>query len=223
MKKLIAILVIAIVLVGAVFAETHTLTVRTTVNGIIPAFQLRYGTGDVYTNKTADDNTTSVIDAATQFSATGTFGEVNDYDDGYIQEAEDISLTDVTADFYAVLAIGGKQENVSYKLTFEAGAFNTKVNGVQDSTTETACTSSTIAVAENYNATTHGAIVTLAQAASAITNNPANSKAWVITMKGAPATSKIDLVKFTPTWGRNPNVDIGNYTANVTLTITVEQ
>jgi len=38
------------VLVGAVFAETHTLTVRADVTEVLPAFQLAYGNLKTNTN-----------------------------------------------------------------------------------------------------------------------------------------------------------------------------
>ena len=58
MKKLIAILTIAIVLVGAVFAdpktsEAHHLTVQATVSEVVPQFQLKLGTA--VTNTTPND------------------------------------------------------------------------------------------------------------------------------------------------------------------------
>lgn len=218
MKKLIAILMVLALIAGFAFAETHTVNVSTTVGPVIPSFQLRHGLGTVYTNSGADQNTVSTPVASAQFGA-GDHGEVSyEENTSTINLGKDISAESITEDFYAVLAIGGKQDNVSYKLKFTAGAFNTKKNGILVEG-GSPCTASAIVAAENIG--TYNKVVVPGSAVEADSAN--NVKAMTITMKGAPALSKIDLVKFTATWQRDPDVDMGTYNADVTLEITVVQ
>ena len=212
MKKLIAILTIAIVLVSVVFAdgETHKLTVSTTVGEVIPSFQLRYGANGVYTNNTADSNsiTNKTYNGQLDMTTPNEFSVAD-----AIDLNQDIAVGDVTADFYAVLAIGGKQNNKVYTLSFSAGAFDTTHNGAADAT---ACTYSCI---NNIVGTTKQNVV-VSNALTGVELSAGNTKSCTITMKGTAAEEKIDLVKFTAKWSRNEDVDVGTYTADVILTIT---
>ena len=210
MKKVITILAILVVLTSAVFAETHKLTVKTVVADVTPSFQLRYGTDGVYTNATADSNS---IDTQ---SYPGQYGVTEDLTvTTAIDLEQDISTGDVTADFYAVLAVGGKQKNKTYKLTFTAGAFNTTNNGAEDLSP---CTESAInkVLSDEY------AEVVVTDATTGNENEAVNSQFCTVTMKGAPAEEKIDLVKFSALWARNKDVDVGEYTADITLLIELQ-
>lgn len=213
MKKAITILAILAIVVGAVFAETHSLTVSTTVAEVVPCFQLRYGADGVHTNATADTNSINAKTYANVWTANGQYGDLSAQ--GAIDLNQDIAVDDVTADFYAVLAIGGKQTNKTYSLSFSAGSFDTKHNTILEAT---ACSQSSL---NNIVLNTHPTVVT----SNATTGNDLEDGATqdcTITMVGAAAEEKIDLVKFSALWPRKPNADAGTYTANVTLTITVD-
>ena len=209
MKKAITILAVLIVLVGAVFAEEHRISVKTIVGEVIPSFQLKYGAAGVHTNTGADSNNITNKVYNGQY---GTAQEAYTVAEA-VDVQQDISMTDVTASFRAVLAIGGKQNNKSYTLAFAAGSFNTTHNGAADAT---ACSQTSL---NNLVGTTKQNVVISA----ATTDNPLTdgaSKSTTITMKGAAAEEAIDLVEFTAKWPRNEDVDVGEYTADVTLTIT---
>ena len=121
MKKLIAILTIAIVLVGAVFAaETHQLQITTTVGEYQPIFQLVYDTTKTNTTRqsltpaqpTRDDN-----------------ADGNDFRDGQtytINSVIDASGTDITTTDFSdsvTARLGAKVKlaaSATYTLTFRA-------------------------------------------------------------------------------------------------------
>ena len=111
MKKLIAILAIAIVLVGAVFAtsESHTITVKADVDSVTPKFQLVFGS-----RSTNNANSTPVDFAA------GPYTEGNNTTDkidvGFKLDAGG------TATFYAKIANNAKIVQ-GYTLTFGGGTF----------------------------------------------------------------------------------------------------
>lgn len=226
MKKVLTILAIMIVAVCAVFAaETHKITVGTTVAEVLPSFSMRYeNSATVRTNNSAYENSIENKVFNNQFDASKSYNDANygmtgEVANTFVDTGLDISTQNVVANFYAVLAIGGRQDNKGYTLKFTAGSFNTKVNGVQSPETATACSSSTIGIEGTaLSGTTNQAIVVSAGQDEDVTAN--NAKAWKITMKGAPVTSVLDLVKFTATWNRNSAVDVGTYTADVTLEIT---
>lgn len=116
MKKLIAILAIAIVLVGAVFAdEAHNITIQADVTGIDPAFRLVAGTGNsaVATNSPTTGNPVA-FGAATDL--TKAYG-----DTGFNLDAGG-SFT-----VYAKLANLPKQVQ-AYSLIFSDGVFSVKRN-----------------------------------------------------------------------------------------------
>jgi len=218
MKKAITILAMIAIVAAAVFAdpapasEKHTLTVKTVVAEVIPSFQLKYVSNNaVYTNATADSNNINTQTYGGQFADQGAYGDQNTA--GVIDLNQDISRADVTATFRAVLAIGGKQKDKIYTLAFEAGAFNTTHNGGDDST---ACSQTSLNNVVNNTKPT--VVISAATTGNQLSNG--NSKSTTITMKGAAAEEKIDLVEFVAKWPRNEDADMGEYTADVTLTIT---
>lgn len=109
MKKLITILAIMMVLVGAIFAdsESHQIKITVTINETIPAFQLKYSTANsnsgksVFTNG-AKRNDNTPVTASIDF------------------ESDDDEDRAVTVNAY--LANNAKQ-NASYTLTFSDGVF----------------------------------------------------------------------------------------------------
>ena len=217
MKKLIAILMVLAIVAGFAFAETHKMTVDTVVGEVSPSFQLQYRADSAVktTNADASDNTLGnpssnpVVDPVYN----GTFGSpITDltYAD-VIHSGKDISKEDITATFYAVLAVGAKQKNKTYTLKFTAHPFVTKANDVDHNVP---CTSSTL-TSEIPNSAAK--IVALDGTATATGDN---IKAQNIKLLGAPATTAIDLLSFEATWTKDPTVDMGTWKADVTLDIT---
>ena len=116
MKKLITILVILTVLIGAIFADTsesHQIKITVTIEETIPAFQLKF-TG---TDRTANSNATPVTftNGAERSDNTAATASIN-------FESNDAAARTITVDAY--LANTAKQSKV-YTLTFTDGAFKT--------------------------------------------------------------------------------------------------
>ena len=118
MKKLIAILAIAIVLVGAVFAEptpkkeTQTIYVYAEIEEVTPIFQLRYGTS-------VSDNGSSTFETGTVFTDAASYaiGADNDRIDvlADLNDGQDIVVS-------AVVNNAAKAYRL-YTLTFKGGVF----------------------------------------------------------------------------------------------------
>lgn len=109
MKKLITILVILIVLVGAIFAaaESHQIKITVTIAEVVPAFQLKYKTANSNSNGTAFTNAAQRVDS-TSVNADLDF------------ESNTASDRLVVVD--ACIANAAKQSKV-YTLTFSDGVF----------------------------------------------------------------------------------------------------
>ena len=116
MKKLIAILAIAIVLVGAVFAaETHTLRVKSDVGEVLPAFNLFHVEG-TDTNSSA----TNVVDLTTPGSYTS------------VTTVTDTNFNLDAGGSFSVVAevINAVKTNKGYTLTFKGGVFQVTRNTI---------------------------------------------------------------------------------------------
>ena len=224
MKKLIAILTIAIVLVGAVFAETHTVTVKTHVPLVEPVFKLTASAkpGEQGTAVNATDT-----NGTADWSATANY---NTTIDG--TETLDISTKDIIGTFTAVLANKAKDGN-PYTLTFTAGPINAKAYGTGDK----ARTRVDYKVEPEHTSETNyltNAIGTTGGAATGIVSDGVQTKAWDATNLQLSQAIKIHfngtectegkIAVFTVTWGADsavlPNTtDSETYDATVTLTI----
>ncbi len=114
MKKLITILVILTVLVGAIFAaaESHQIKITVTIAEVVPAFQLKYKTAN------SNSNGTAFADAAQRVDSTSVVADLN-------FESDTASDRLVVVD--ACIANAAKQSKV-YTLTFSDGAFKTSGN-----------------------------------------------------------------------------------------------
>jgi hypothetical protein len=138
MKKAITILAVLIVLVGAVFAETHTIRLKTVVDEVIPAFQLSNTSLTAF--KDVDGVKTEVANVqqytnpktgnpaeADEFAANGdhTYGTESRAD----VNVGDLSKYDVTVGFTVYVANKAKTLT-DYRLTFTAGSFAVERNGV---------------------------------------------------------------------------------------------
>lgn len=215
MKKVLTVLTILVVVLGCVFAEdpaptpaptpaseTHNITIATTVDAVTPSFQLKY------TNVAADANT--LLKNGQQ----GQFANGSEYEAGPVDTGVDLSKDNITADFYAVVAIGARSTS-GYTLQFTAGPFAAKANKDDH---PVACASSSLVTqlpADNSLAN----IIVLDGDVSSVGNNV---KSQDILFKGSPVTSKIDIVKFTATWNADSAIDMGTYYADVSLKITAK-
>ena len=177
MKKIFAIMMIAVFAIGMVFAdsEAHTIKIKADVAPQAPAFQLWYGD--------AKTNTSKVV-----------FTDSATYDEAYDSPAEAVDTgfnLDVggTVTVYAVLANAAKI-NAAYTLTFSDGVFTVNRNAVSETLVPTITTTAgsvitgTSAIAKTTDAadapvrvTFNGTTVTasnpqLATAAYAYTGDP---------------------------------------------------
>ncbi len=128
MKKAITILAVLIVLVGAVFAadgtkETHTIRLKTDVEGLAPAFQLTFVSGQ--------KAQTSGVSTTNNGQTPATYNYEAQADPNYTGadiEVDDISKGNISVTFNVLLANEAKQLQ-DYQLTLKAGPFNVKKNG----------------------------------------------------------------------------------------------
>ena len=128
MKKLIAILVIAIVMVGAVFAtdsEQHKLNVSVTLGQIPPQFALQY-------NSANSNTSTAFTNGKTDYAVAGQAATAGD----------DI-VTDNVITVKAVVLNTVRQRR-TYTLTFSGGALNLKINNEEYVLTPTIETASLV-------------------------------------------------------------------------------
>ena len=207
-----------VLLTGVAFAETHTVKVDTVVGEVIPSFQLQYRGSDstIKTNADASANTLGNPLATPDPVPpvyNGQFGTtISDLTaDTHVATGKDISKEDITATFYAVLAVGARQKDKTYTLTFTAYPFKAEANGVDHDVPCTSC------ILNSEIPSSAAKIVAIDGTATATGNN---TKAQGIKLLGSPATTAIDLLSFEATWTKDPVVDIGTWTANVSLVIT---
>ncbi len=217
MKKLITILAIMIVLVGAVFAaddptpttgtsESHVITVNTHVAQILPVFNFKTANIDG-TNKTAkfDTSTATNPDFAAE-DTTKIYGENN----------QDISQADISQTF-TILSMKKANYVGSFKLTVSATQFKT-------SHTDQA-TSQVVVDHETTGAITYtyptsvatkedGRLVVTPTAAT--TEDPAYLTA---VFNGRQDTESLELASVTVKWARDVDAIPGDYKADVTLNV----
>ncbi len=198
MKKILAILTVLILTAGMMFAEPASssgataIAVYTSIGPVIPAFQLLYRT-----NATNADGKP--------------FGTESSYTLPQAFSTNlDLSKEDVTAEFYAVIASGARQ-NADYLLTFEAGAFDTKSNKVNK---PTACSDSTLEDSIDQQYATY---VSASEISSATGSSSQSAK---ISLNGsALVAEQVRLLKFVATWTKDTTIDAGTYSADVTMTV----
>ena len=227
MKKLIAILAIMIVLVGAVFATdpvdttpdgaTQRVTIKSTVGRKDPTFLLK-GLKDAgtFTNTGAQD-AADVVDATT-----GNASAAGSYDGTLLTSAKDISQDDVVASF-GVFQTADAKNKFAYSFTISATHLIqvTDANGDAPTTPYDAATPefSNLGNTAWYASSTTGisAGTSSVDAASGITAS--------VTFDGL-ATISADTTNpkltFTVTWPKNRMAVAGDYEADVTMVLTVQ-
>lgn len=200
MKKAITILAVLIVLVGAVFAESHTIKIKADVDAIPPQFQLVFEAASRNTNPTPNN-----------------FG-VDDYSIGNTTDDKiDAGFKlDVggTATFKAVIANNAKIVQ-GYTLTFSDGQFKNvyRVNnqGAQVIGTQNA----TIAVSAGTPTTGIQSIIKANDQDKFVTASFNGTKMTAITQQ---ATNYV-LATAQYTYAPDSTISPGTYYADVTLTI----
>lgn len=229
MKKVIAIMMVLAIVAGAVFAavgdkQTHSLTVKTVVDEKLPAFQLRF-TGKTITEATANQITTYSLGnnatVSTNDDGTGTYKAetfVNNTTTDYTDAADPLyvgfdlgTAGDHPATFEAYLVQNGEgyyaKTYKSFTLEFGGGRFTgLKVKG-GDITDVTKGDPKSITVTEGSLAS-GGSISASGRVATINFNGDACPDEAVVV-----ATAVY-------TWAGITNLDMGAYTADITLTIT---
>ena len=126
MKKLITILAILIVLVGAVFAttESHSLAINACVDLIVPQFQLKIGS--VSTNIASSNASNKINDFGVLASYSG---------DATPSTGTNINLSGTGTAIVEVIAYlaNAAKTAQNYTLTFQDGVFTVKRNGTTSS------------------------------------------------------------------------------------------
>lgn len=149
MKKAITILAVLIVLVGAVFAEDHTIRIKADVTSVIPVFALKYdnvttGAGDTaITNETTRETTTDKT-SADYGQYTNRYTDNGEYiaADGTVLANTDAVTTGLKLDkggdvyFNAMLLNPAKQKK-GYTLEFKGGVFTATINSGAETVTIT--------------------------------------------------------------------------------------
>lgn len=225
MKKVFAILLVLAVAAGFVFAattdtETHSLKVKTIVKEKLPAFQLRF-IGETITANDDGSYTIGAEDGATVSTndTTETKGVTFANGKSYTDSADplyvgfDLGTTgNKTATFFAYLVQNGEgyyaKTNKDFILTFSDGEFddlyvrNAKLTGTEGEPT------SIVATATTANLTTGGSVT-------------ASDEALIVDFNGDTCPeSAVQLGYAVYTWAGIPNLDMGEYTADVLLTVT---
>ena len=218
MKKLIAILTIAIVLVGAVFAATSegasAIRVTTHVNAIEPTFRLKAGEITSDLAAAADQAAVNAITAAALAGNTS-----------YVIDTDALLTASQTVTFY-VQQISRSKSTKTY--TFEATATDLVLYKYLDTNGDEVLVSEEehpATDAEKKFTVSSTTVNTFANgalpAAKATYSGTASAKTVEYLGNAQPASveSPVNVVSFTCTWGANNDAVTGDYQATVTLTI----
>ena len=209
MKKLITILAIMIVLVGAVFAadpvtttERHEMKIYSVVNEILPVFQMTYG-GAVTNESTRFSATTHATNNTKATALNSNIDIGAETAAGALQVQFEVNLVADGDGNYA-------KTQRSFTLTFSDGVFDeVKRNGGAASGT---LSPDSIAVAGEEIAT----------GITSITPDNTNTSAptVVVQFNGNTVTANKKLATATYSYTGDPTIDMGTYYADILLTIT---
>ena len=203
MKKLITILAIMIVLVGAVFADTANLLVTTEVTEVAQTFKLNLKEVATGNNKAtfSDSAAESVVESTPTT------------DDATIT-TNDMLTKDATVTFNVLQTTTDARKTISY--TLSAVVEDLTLYELPDHTTPTNAqiTANKFAadtpLARTITAVDHSEYYTHGDAGTSVAVN----------FLGTPVPANTEIATFTCTWTHNANAIPGFYRANVTLTIT---
>ena len=214
MKKIIAIMMIAVFAIGMVFAATSTgaasLRITTTISPVEPTFKL--ATTQIYSDlaTAADDSAVAAITAA---ALAGESSHVITTDDLL---ADDVEVT------FSVVQITASKSVKTY--TLSAAATDLVLYKYQNPAGEWILTSTTAHPATDaekkfvVDATTVATIAN-GELTSAQATYDGSASAKTITYKGTDVAADTEVATFTCTWGQNENAVPGQYQGTVTLTI----
>ena len=215
MKKVLTILVVLALVCGAVFAaETHSVRLRTVVGEVIPVFQM------TNTSLTAFKDVDGVKTAVVNVEQTTNGAEAKFVDDGdhtYTTETRDdiavgdLSKYDVTVVFTISVANQAKTLQ-DYKLSFTAGAFAVKRDGITENQT----------LAADANATPFASLGVKngVNGEQSIETSVADG-GILVDFNGNECTEDTILGTYTVSYTHDPSIDpdVTGYTADITMLI----
>ena len=212
MKKLIAILAIAIVLVGAVFAATgDQLTITSTVSKHEPAFRI-YGSESAISSSNAGTLGTP-SGAAVTFATT-----------------KDISATSITV-YCRVSQYSIKDGYNTPKSKFKgiatigvvATPLTTTLTGTNDAGTYSTPATASVTTSDAHVPTgTPARVTTTTFAKSAATGSSTDNKVDIVWSYSGKSVDDADVyADFSFTWAQDDSLPPGTYTADITMTYTV--
>ncbi len=219
MKKVIAILAIMVVLVGAVFAatgdaETHTIRLKTKVAGDDPIFSL----SAVYVNASSSE-----ISTATNGESEA-FANASNYAGAKAVEVADLSKNDITVTFASKL-VNEAKSNDSFTISFVPGPFVVKKLNASNERYEAyvyPSNNSTSAVSADATGYTLG---TLAVSTDSTTGQISYSN--TVSFTGAQvATGNVALATYSVTYAKDSDIASNTateayYYADCTMTVTM--
>lgn len=220
MKKVLTILVVLALVCGAAFAaETHKITLRSTIGEVLPVFQLvraaYAGTATDGTAVTAASETTNTTGGIDANGVTEDGIRYNVADDAAYSlrelEVGDLSKYDVDVTFDVRISNAAKSVRV-FTLTFEAGDFSVsrnKVVGTHAATTTDLSANENLVAASGVTTEANGQVLTATFNGTTLSENGTLLGSYNVVY---PADSRID-----PSVGNTTNA---TYTADITLTIT---
>ena len=219
MKKLIAILTIAIVLVGAVFADAtstgaSSIKITTSVSEIEPTFRLKAG------EVTSDLAAAANAEAVASITAAALAGNTS-----YVIAQDELLSAAQTVTFY-VQQISRSKSIKTY--TFSAAATDLVLYKYKDTNGDDVLVSEHVHPATEaekkftVGATTVNTFANGALAEAKATyggTTSAKTVQYLGNAQPASAESPVNVVSFTCTWAANNDAVTGDYQATVTLTI----
>lgn len=216
MKKLIAILVTLIVLVGMVFADSQSLTVTTTISEQVPTFLMKGGSasGTYGVSAGADSNGNTQDYSYNKINLTGDITSTNLV--GYFQVLQN-TKANLSKVFNFTVYAGNLVRQGHLATEAEATANNQLTAGtsvVADSRSYTITTGVTVSAATKNNTTDALDNITIAPTANS------TSAAFSVTYTGNVAGTELPLATFSVTWTKDAAAMDGVYMADVTLTVT---
>lgn len=223
MKKVLTILVVLALVVGAVFAdpnpnsEVHKITLKSTIGEVLPVFQLtREAFTGVKTNgdaiNTAEETTNTAETQIDGITENGVRYSTTAYAEYEMAELEvgDLSKNGIEVDFTVKVSNAAKSLK-TFLLTFEAGDFTVSRSSVENDTKNGKQPASAHAATENTALTKAHGVTTSASGdvLTAVFNG---------TTLSANGTM---LGTYHVEYEGDSTIDPGEYTADIVLTITV--
>ncbi len=225
MKKVLTVLVVLALVCGAAFAaETHKITLKSTIDEVLPVFHFTDtsldstnkatdGTAVAHTSQTTNEDGGLTIDNVSEggvrFNA-----DASPYTVDEQVEIGDLSKYDLGATFTVTVSNPAKSVK-TFKLAFTAGSFTTKM-GVGEAQQDLVIDAATKVAAENTALTDASGVTT-----SATNSESANYLTAVF--NGTTLTPTTTLGTYYVLYKADSRINPGEYTADIKLEITVEQ